>query len=113
MTCNDETSLPLHTLNLHGIFLLSPPARYLSVDRLLLMAANEGHALTRNSVEQFYDSRKRDLRAATMDLQYWCQMGVGDRRGGFDWFYPRWPKGIDLDENKEVVRVVSQDTYRP
>ncbi|KAK4153523.1 hypothetical protein C8A00DRAFT_33752 [Chaetomidium leptoderma] len=113
MTCNDETLVPLHTLNLHGIFRLSPPPRDLSVDRLILIAANEGHALTRQSVEQFYDSRKRDLRAATMDLQYWCQIGVGDRRGGFDWFYPRWPKGVDLDENKEVVRVISQDTYRP
>ncbi|KAL2131188.1 hypothetical protein VTI74DRAFT_5436 [Chaetomium olivicolor] len=113
MTCNDETLVPLHTLNLHGIFRLSTPPKDLAVDRLLLIAANEGHALTRQSVEQLYDSRKRDLRAATMDLQYWCQIGVGDRRGGFDWFYPRWPKGIDLDENNEVVRVISQDTYLP
>ncbi len=112
MTCNDETFVPLHTMRLHGIFRLSPPPRDLSVDRLLLVAANEGHALTRESVEQLYDSRNRDLRAATMDLQYWCQMGVGDRRGGFDWFYPRWPKGADLDENKEVIRTISQDTYR-
>jgi DNA polymerase III delta prime subunit len=113
MTCNDETLVPLHTLRLHGIFRLSTPPRDLAVDRLILVAANEGHALTRQSVEQLYDSRRQDLRAATMDLQYWCQIGVGDRRGGFDWFYPRWPKGVDLDENKEVVRVISQDTYRP
>ncbi|KAK4097484.1 P-loop containing nucleoside triphosphate hydrolase protein [Parathielavia hyrcaniae] len=113
MTCNDETLVPLHTLKLHGIFRLSTPPRDLSIDRLLLIAANEGHALSRQSVEQLYDSRRQDLRAAAMDLQYWCQIGVGDRRGGFDWFYPRWPKGVDLDENKEVVRVVSQDTYRP
>ena len=113
MTCNDETLVPLHTLRLHGIFRLSPPPRDLAVDRLVLVAANEGHALTRQSVEQLYDSRNCDLRAATMDLQYWCQIGVGDRRGGFDWFYSRWPKGVDLDENKEVVRVISQGTYQP
>lgn len=112
MTCNDETLVPLHTLTLHGIFRLSPPPNDLAVDRLLLIAANEGHALARRSVEQLYDSRGRDLRATTMDLQYWCQIGVGDRRGGLDWFYPRWPKRVDLDENKEVVRVISQDTYR-
>ncbi|KAL1841555.1 hypothetical protein VTJ49DRAFT_6928 [Mycothermus thermophilus] len=111
MTCNDETLLPFHMLQLHGIFRLSPPPKDLAVDRLILIAANEGHALSRQAVEQLYDSRKHDLRAATMDLQYWCQIGVGDRRGGFDWFYPRWPKGVDLDENKDVVRVVSQDTY--
>ncbi|KAL2189134.1 P-loop containing nucleoside triphosphate hydrolase protein [Thermothelomyces heterothallicus CBS 203.75] len=112
MTCNDETLIPLHTLTLHGIFRLSTPPKDLAVDRLLLIAANEGHALTRESVEQLYDSRGGDLRAATMDLQFWCQIGVGDRKGGLDWFYPRWPMGVDLDENKEVVRVVSQDTYR-
>ncbi|KAK3989448.1 ATPase family AAA domain-containing protein 5 [Cladorrhinum sp. PSN332] len=111
ITCNDETLIPLHTLRLHGIFRLGLPPRDLAIDRLLLIAANEGHALARQAVETLYDSRNSDLRAATMDLQYWCQIGVGDRRGGFDWFYLRWPKGIDLDENKEVVRVISQDTY--
>ncbi|KAK4226100.1 ATPase family AAA domain-containing protein 5 [Podospora fimiseda] len=111
VTCNDEILIPLHTLRLHGIFRLSLPPRDLAIDRLLLVAANEGHALRREAVETLYDSRNYDLRGATMDLQYWCQIGVGDRRGGFDWFYLRWPKGIDLDENNEVVRVISQDTY--
>ena len=112
MTCNDETLVPLQSLRLHGIFRLSMPPRDLAVDRLLLIAANEGHALTRQAVEQLYDSRRCDLRAATMDLQYWCQVGVGDRRGGFDWFVPRWPKGVDLDENNEIIRVVSEGTYQ-
>ncbi|KAH8902884.1 P-loop containing nucleoside triphosphate hydrolase protein [Coniochaeta sp. PMI_546] len=112
MTCNDETLVPLHNLNLHGIFRLSPPPTDLAVDRLLLVAANEGHALRREPVEALYVARNHDLRAATMELNYWCQIGIGDRRGGFDWFYPRWPKGVDLDENNEVVRVVSEDTYQ-
>ncbi|KAK0662999.1 hypothetical protein QBC41DRAFT_27186 [Cercophora samala] len=112
ITCNDETLVPLHTLRMHAIFRLSPPPRDLAIDRLILIAANEGHALARQAVETLYDSRNCDIRAATMDLQYWCQLGVGDRRGGFDWFYPRWPRGIDLDENKEVVRVISQGTYQ-
>jgi len=112
MTCNDETLVPLQSLRLYGIFRFSIPPRDLAVDRLLLIAANEGHALTRRAVEQLYDSRGCDLRAATMDLQYWCQVGVGDRRGGFDWFVPRWPKGVDLDENNEIIRVVSEGTYQ-
>lgn len=111
MTCNDETLLPLHALKLHGIFRLSPPPTELAVDRLLLVAANEGHALTRQAVASLYESRGHDLRAATTDLQYWCQIGVGDRKGGFEWYYPRWPRGCDLDENRDVVRVVSQSTY--
>jgi DNA polymerase III delta prime subunit len=112
ITCNDETLVPLHNLSLHGIFRLSHPPTDLAVDRLLVVAANEGHSLQREAVEALYVARNYDLRAATMELNYWCQIGVGDRRGGFDWFYPRWPKGVDLDENNEVVRVVSEDTYQ-
>jgi DNA polymerase III delta prime subunit len=113
MTCNDEALVPLQNFNLHGIFRLSPPPSDLAVDRLLLIAANEGHALRREAVEALYESRNHDLRAATTDLNFWCQIGVGDRRGGFDWFYPRWPRGIDRDENNRVVRVVSDNTYQP
>ena len=112
MTCNDETLLPLQGLALHGIFRFTPPALDTAVDRLLLIAANEGHALQRSAVAALYDCRGRDFRGSLTELNFWCQIGVGDRRGGFEWFYLRWPKGIDLDEEGQVVRVVSQDTYR-
>ncbi|KAJ3524543.1 hypothetical protein NM208_g12020 [Fusarium decemcellulare] len=111
MTCNDENMVPLQSLNLHGIFRFSPPPSDLAVDFCLLAAANEGHLLRRPAVEALYKSRNHDLRAALMELNYWCQIGVGDRKGGFDWFYLRWPKGSDLDENGDVVRVLSEDTY--
>lgn len=111
MTCNDESLLPVATLNLHGIFRLQPPPATLAADVCLLIAANEGHALKRRAVEALYRSRRYDLRATIAELNYWCQLGVGDRRGGFDWFYSRWPRGTDLDENRDVVRVVSEDTY--
>ncbi|KAF7553653.1 hypothetical protein G7046_g7036 [Stylonectria norvegica] len=112
MTCNDESLVPLQTLSLHGIFRFSPPPTNLAVDFCLLVAANEGHALRRSAVEALYTCRDNDLRATLTELNYWCQIGVGDRRGGSDWFYLRWPKGADLDENGNVVRVVSEDTYR-
>ncbi|KAI1121964.1 hypothetical protein F5Y10DRAFT_84262 [Nemania abortiva] len=111
MTCNDESVVPLQNLKLHGIFRFSSPPTDLAVDMLLLIAANEGHALERYGVEALYESRGYDLRAAITELNYWCQIGVGDLRGGFDWFYPRWPKGSDVDEEGRTIRVVSQDTY--
>ncbi|KAF4981488.1 hypothetical protein FZEAL_2731 [Fusarium zealandicum] len=111
MTCNDENLVPLQSLNLHGILRFSPPPCNLAVDLCLLVAANEGHLLRRTAVEALYKSRNNDLRGALVELNYWCQIGVGDRKGGFDWFYLRWPKGSDLDENGDVVRVLSQDTY--
>ncbi|UKZ53006.1 hypothetical protein TrVGV298_006793 [Trichoderma virens] len=112
MTCNDESLVPLQSLSLHGIFRFSPAPSSLAVDLCLLIAANEGHALQRSAVEALYTSRNHDLRATITELNYWCQIGVGDRKGGFDWFYLRWPKGSDLDENGDVVRVISEDTYQ-
>lgn len=112
MTCNDETLLPFALLNLHGIFRFNPPPADLAVDAMLLVAANEGHVLERRPVEELYETRGRDLRASLTELNYWCQIGVGDRRGGMDWFYLRWPKGSDLDENGNVVRVISESTYQ-
>ncbi|PSR76477.1 hypothetical protein BD289DRAFT_446605 [Coniella lustricola] len=111
MTCNDEELVPLQALSLHGIFRFSAPPTDLAVDRMLLIAACEGHALSRTAVEALYEARQQDMRACLMDLNYWCQIAVGDRRAGFDWFYPRWPKGCDLDEDGKVIRVISQDTY--
>lgn len=112
MTCTDESLVPLLSLNLHGIFRFTPPPVDLAADLCLLVAANEGHALQREAVEALYLSRGNDLRATLTELNYWCQLGVGDRRGGFDWFYPRWPKGSDQDEDGQVIRVISGDTYR-
>ncbi|KAJ4996656.1 ATPase family AAA domain-containing protein 5 [Colletotrichum sp. SAR 10_66] len=111
MTCNDENLVPFHNFVLYGIFRFTPPPEDLAVDVLLLIAANEGHALKRAAVSALYEAKGQDLRASLMELNYWCQLGVGDRRGGFDWFYPRWPKGCDKDENGDVVRVVSEGTY--
>ncbi|KAI0880737.1 P-loop containing nucleoside triphosphate hydrolase protein [Annulohypoxylon maeteangense] len=112
MTCNDEALVPLQGLNLHGIFRFSSPPKDLAVDLLLLIAANEGHALQRHTIETLYDSRGHDFRASITELNYWCQIGVGDVQGGFNWFYPRWPKGSDVDEDGNVIRVVSQNTYQ-
>lgn len=111
MTCNDESLVPIQSLNLHGILRFSPPPSELAVDTCLLIAANEGHALERSAVDALYESRGHDLRATITELNFWCQIGVGDRRGGFDWFFLRWPKGCDVDENGDVIRVVSKNTY--
>ncbi|OAA40989.1 ATPase, AAA family protein [Metarhizium rileyi] len=112
ITCNDESLVPLQSLNLHGIFRFSSAPETLAVDLCLLIAGNEGHSLGRPAVEALYRARGRDLRATISDLNFWCQIGVGDRRGGFDWFYTRWPKGCDLDDRGDVVRVISENTYQ-
>jgi DNA polymerase III delta prime subunit len=111
LTCNDEKLVPFQTLSLHGIFRFSEPPMDLAVDRLLMIAACEGHALRRSAVSALFDARQHDLRACLTELNYWCQIAVGDRRSGVDWYYPRYPQGCDIDEEGNVIRVVSQDTY--
>lgn len=111
LTCSDESAVPMNTLDLHGIFRFLPAPESLAVDTCLLIAANEGHALKRNAVQALYRCRDYDLRATITDLQFWCQIGVGDHRGGHDWFYLRWPRGIDVDKKGQPVRVISEDTY--
>ncbi|OBT90686.1 hypothetical protein VE02_00553 [Pseudogymnoascus sp. 03VT05] len=112
MTCNDESLVLNQLLPLHAIIRFAAPPVDLAVDYMLLVAANEGHALKRPAVTALYKAQKFDLRATMTDLEFWCQIGVGDQRGGFDWFYPRLPAGIDKDTHGNTVRVVSEDTYR-
>jgi DNA polymerase III delta prime subunit len=111
MTCNDETLLPLQALDLHAIVRLSPPPSDVAIDYMLLVAAAEGHVIRRRAVKSLYEARQFDLRATLTELDYWCQLGIGDRKGGLEWFCPRWPPGCDVDGDGHKIRVVSEGTY--
>lgn len=112
MTCNDESVVLNQPLPLHAVIRFTPPPVELAVDYMLLVAANEGHVLQRQAVTTLYQAQRFDLRASMTELEFWCQMGVGDRRGGFDWFCPRLPPGIDKDSHGNTIRVVSEGTYK-
>ncbi|MCJ1478829.1 hypothetical protein MMC13_007513 [Lambiella insularis] len=109
MTCTDESRLPLEDLVLHAIFRLTPPAQELAVDYLILIAGNEGHLLSRDAVRTLYVSKNQDLRASITELNLWCQMAVGDTKGGLEWMLI----GSKACHNAqgERLRVVSDDTY--
>lgn len=112
MTCNDEDLVPIQAMALHAILRLSPPPVDIAVDYLLLIAAKEGHILNRSAVTTLYESKKQDLRGSIADLQLWCQMGVGDPRGGLSWIFQRWPPGTGIDEHGLPLRVTSEGTYQ-
>ena len=111
MTCNDEDMVPLQAMTLHAILRFSQPPVELVTDYLLLIAAAEGHLLRRGAVKALYISKGFDLRAAIAELDFWCQMGVGDSRGGLNWIIQRYPPGSDLDEQGRRLRVVSEGIF--
>jgi DNA polymerase III delta prime subunit len=111
MTCNDESLIPVDDLSLHAILRFSSPPEHLVIDYLLLIAANEGHLLHRQALQYLYQSKGYDFRASLTNLDFWCQLGIGDRKGGLEWMLQRWPPGSDLDSEGRILRVVSEGTY--
>lgn len=111
MTCKDESLLPLDDIALHAIFRFTPPPNSVATDYLLLVACNEGHLLSRHAVSQLYKAKSSDLRASFAELNFFCQMAVGDRKGGLEWMLISSDSNASHGNKGEPLRVVSESTY--
>ncbi|KAJ4332944.1 hypothetical protein N0V87_007994 [Didymella glomerata] len=112
ITCNEELHVPTQALPMAAILRLTPPPLGLATDYLVALAGREGHLLQRQAISDLYESKRHDLRASITELNFWCQMSVGDKKGGLEWMYQRWPPGKDVDANGRLLRVASEDTYQ-
>ena len=111
MTCNDESLLPMQELILYAILRFTPPPAQLAIDYLMLVACNEGHLIDRDTVRALYQAKANDLRASLSELNFFCQMAVGDTKGGLDWMLLRTDADNLGTRGSHPVRVVSEDTY--
>ncbi|KAF3048591.1 hypothetical protein E8E11_008394 [Didymella keratinophila] len=112
ITCNEELHIPTQALPVAAVLRLAPPPLELATDYLVALAGREGHILQRQAISDLYQSKSHDLRASITELNFWCQMSVGDKKGGLEWMYQRWPPGKDVDANGRLLRVASEDTYQ-
>lgn len=111
MTCVEESLIPIEDLPLFAILRFTPPPEYLAVDYLLLLACNEGHLLSRDAVATLYAIKQNDLRASIAELDFYCQMAIGDTQGGLGWFLIGPSTQLGQDQKGEALRVVSEDSY--
>lgn len=111
MTCTDESLLPLEDLQLFAILRFLPPPEPLATDYLLLLACNEGHLLSREAVSSLYEAKHNDLRACIAELDFFCQMAIGDTQGGLGWFLIQDTSLQVEGQDKKVLRVVSEGSY--
>ncbi|KAL8788230.1 MAG: hypothetical protein Q9195_007399 [Heterodermia aff. obscurata] len=111
MTCTEESLIPLEEMVLFAILRFAPPPNPLATDYLLLLACNEGHLLSRDSVAALYRAKRKDLRASIAELNFFCQMAIGDTKGGLEWLLIRSSSGENKHDEGKKLRVVSEATY--
>ncbi|KAL8671028.1 MAG: hypothetical protein Q9168_004460 [Polycauliona sp. 1 TL-2023] len=109
LTCTNESLLPLDDLPLFGVLRFRKPPEQLAEEYLSLLACNEGHLLSSGAVSALYKAKGRDLRASITELQFFCQMGIGDTKGGLEWLLIE-PAAEPRQITKQM-RVVSDGTY--
>ncbi|KAL8835762.1 MAG: hypothetical protein Q9170_003194 [Blastenia crenularia] len=109
MTCTDERLLPLDDLPLFGILRFQQPPTELATEYLRLLTCSEGHIVSGEAVSALYKVKHNDLRASITELQFFCQMAIGDTKGGLEWMLIQPHK--ENKQNSVAQRVVSGGTY--
>lgn len=111
MTCTDERLLPLDEMILFALLRFTPPPEPLAIDYLILLASSEGHLLSREPLSSLLRSKHFDLRASITELNFFCQMAIGDTKGGLEWMLIQPSSAETRATDGANLRVVSVETY--
>ncbi|BFZ64354.1 hypothetical protein YB2330_005497 [Saitoella coloradoensis] len=106
LTCNDPVLLPMMSLESAVRLKFEPVSVKTVAEYLHLMTLAEGHLVEKGDLAALYETKGNDLRAAIMELDFYLQMGIGDRKAGLDWLH--LPKRGVIDD----FRIASKGTYR-
>ncbi|KAK9236419.1 hypothetical protein V1525DRAFT_407015 [Lipomyces kononenkoae] len=111
LTCTDKSLVPVELLDANpgSLIEFSPCNLDIKTDLIWMISLCEGHLLPTPDVRELLESLNGDLRAALAQLQFWCQMAVGDERKGLSWVLVH-----SRDEKQEDVRgtrVISENTF--
>lgn len=110
MTCTNPSFLPPTLIENHtqGFTFFYHASTPLQMDALWLIALCEGHIIDHHALRQLVIHNKNDFRSCLNDLQFWCQMALGDRRSGLNWLITQRER---VQTNQEHIRVISNGTY--
>jgi len=111
LTCTDESNLPLSDFVDTACLRLAKQPQDTIIDYALCVAGNEGHLLSRRSVERAVSIREGDLRGTLTELQFWCQIAIGDQKAGVPWFMAASKANAQRTEHGPRLRTVSEDSY--
>lgn len=110
MTCQNSTLLPVALTENHPESLLnfSHASSSLQCNALWLIALCEGHLVDKEAIRQLIEYNKYDFRSSLNDLQFWCQMGLGDRKSGINWILTDRER---VKTGQQEIRNISNGTY--
>lgn len=110
MTCSNPSLIPPSILENHAKSFLqfAHAPTSLQIDALWLTALCEGHLVDCRAVRQMIINNKRDFRSSLNDLQFWCQMGLGEVKSGANWILTQKEREHTTQHD---IRTISYGTY--
>lgn len=108
ITCSDPNRLSKDILSKYddGFMEFRHADSDVQADALWSIALAEGHLLDRKAVLQLIQECDQDFRKALNQLQFWCQMAIGDRQSGIHWLMKT--KELSREQN---TRYISENTF--